>query len=115
MKAHEYVILDIAKERERQMSAEGWTHAHDDSHDCGELAYAAACYAIGQTSVGGNVEGPCGVDGRISATMSIKLWPWLTTRWKPKRTRENLIRAAALLVAEIERIDRGTERRRAAA
>ncbi len=41
MKPHEYVILEIARERERQMSVEGWTVEHDDEHSCGELANAA--------------------------------------------------------------------------
>ncbi len=35
----------IAAERQRQMTAEGWTHEHDDEHDDGSLATAAACYA----------------------------------------------------------------------
>ena len=35
----------IAGERERQVSEEGWTAEHDDSHIRGELAMAGACYA----------------------------------------------------------------------
>ena len=35
----------IAAERQRQVDVEGWTPAHDDEHDEGELAIAAACYA----------------------------------------------------------------------
>jgi|ERR1043165_994387 hypothetical protein len=35
----------IAKERERQMLEEGYTYEHDDEHDGGALAIAAACYA----------------------------------------------------------------------
>lgn len=33
-------------------------------------------------------------------------WPFETSWWKPKNTRSDLIRAAALIVAEIERFDR---------
>ena len=35
-------------------------------------------------------------------------WPasWSTDWWKPKTPRRDLVRAAALLIAEIERIDR---------
>lgn len=35
----------IAEERARQQNKLGWTRDHDDSHDNGELALAAACYA----------------------------------------------------------------------
>jgi hypothetical protein len=36
---------EIAAERRRQIEVEGWTHAHDDGHDDGSLAAAAACHA----------------------------------------------------------------------
>ena len=36
-----------------------------------------------------------------------RMWPgWAWSWWKPKNRRHDLIRAAALIVAEIERIDR---------
>lgn len=35
----------IATERDRQMGDEGYTPEHDDEHDGGQLAMAAACYA----------------------------------------------------------------------
>jgi hypothetical protein len=94
--------MEVARERERQMAEEGWTPEHDDKHDNEELAYAAACYAMGSHSVSRGV-GP--VDG-VNATITARLWPWSFEWWKPKRKRHNLIRAAALIVAEIERLDR---------
>jgi hypothetical protein len=33
-------------------------------------------------------------------------WPWESTAWKPKGTRADLVRAGALILAEIERLDR---------
>ncbi|NPW56957.1 hypothetical protein HPR97_34090, partial [Pseudomonas aeruginosa] len=33
-------------------------------------------------------------------------WPWDEEWWKPKSARENLVRAGALVLAEIERLDR---------
>jgi len=39
---------DVQAERQRQVSEEGWTHQHDDGHNAGELAAAAACYAYGE-------------------------------------------------------------------
>ena len=38
-------IERITDERRRQVDAEGWTPEHDDEHDSGQLALAAACYA----------------------------------------------------------------------
>lgn len=38
------------------------------------------------------------------------LWPWDREWWKPKDRRRNLVRAAALLIAEIERLDRAEDK-----
>lgn len=97
------VIAEIAAERRRQIEVEGWTPAHDDTHDNGEMAHAAACYVLGAT---GASRGISDLEHGIEATISARLWPWSMNWWKPKRTRQNLIRAAALIVAEIERLDR---------
>lgn len=40
------VLLEIAAERKRQVEVEGWTSIHDDGHGKGEMAAAAACYAL---------------------------------------------------------------------
>lgn len=85
------VIAEIAAERERQKSVEGWTEAHDDEHDRGELAYAAGCYAG---------------FAHLTIVTPPDAWPWSASYWKQKGARRDLIRAAALIVAEIERIDR---------
>lgn len=86
------VIEEIAAERKRQREVEGWTEQHDDEHDWGQLALAASCYAA---HAAGRYRGV-----RPGA------WPWEPQWWKPKDPRRDLIRAAALIVAEIERIDR---------
>src|SRR4051794_5343826 len=39
---------DVLAERQRQKSVEGWTQDHDDEHDMGEMAHAAAWYSIDQ-------------------------------------------------------------------
>jgi hypothetical protein len=41
-------------------------------------------------------------------TIYYDAWPWADKDWKPKDRRRDLIRAAALIVAEIERLDRAT-------
>lgn len=88
-------INDIVAERLRQVSVEGWSPEHDDNHSCGELADAAACYAS---------PAPHGV--RPQSVEPPAMWPWSREWWKPKDRRSNLVRAAALIVAEIERLDR---------
>jgi len=100
------VYLDIMCERARQIAVEGWTLAHDDEHDRGEMALAAACYAspkrvfIADKIVGRGYE---------EFTRYIDAWPWPDEWWKPKDRRRDLIRAAALIVAEIERLDRAAK------
>lgn len=87
------VIDEIAAERARQISEEGWTLEHDDEHASGEMALAAAAYAVHFRHSQG------------------RLWPWSQQWWKPGEHRRNLIKAAALIVAEIERLDRAGESR----
>lgn len=95
-------IADIAAERQRQITAEGWTTEHDDAHDAGELAKAAACYAAASKDVyrvGPNMRG--------NAIVTRGLWPWNDQWWKPGTDRRRqLVKAGALILAEIERLDR---------
>ena len=95
-------IADIAAERARQISAEGWTPEHDDEHNEGELALAAAAYALG----GRRQIRPR--DGAVFFSLGEMpgMWPWKPEWWKPKGARCNLVRAGALIIAEIERLDR---------
>ena len=85
----------IAAERRRQIEVEGWTADHDadldtawDDHLSGQLAIAAACYALPHD------------------TTAPDAWPWREEWWKPtpgNRIRE-LEKAGALLAAEIDRL-----------
>ena len=81
----------IVAERIRQVRSEDWDESHDDNHTFGELARAAACYAM-PPDIG----------------MRTERWPWDFGFWKPTpndRIRE-LVKAGALIVAEIERLQR---------
>lgn len=100
MKPHEHVILEIARERERQMAVEGWTPEHDDKHTRGDMAAAAGCYAI--------VAGCSDRSREQFAAKPYPEWPWDDKWWKPTDRRRDLVKAAALIVAEIERLDRKT-------
>lgn len=87
----------ISEERERQTEKEGWTTEHDDTHSNGELATAGACYAIAHRKVGLAAYG----------------WPFKKVNgggftepdgFKPSTELRNLIKAGALIAAEIDRL-----------
>ncbi len=91
----------IAAERSRHFSEEGWTSSLDDEQKNGELAEAAACYAlyaVTQTRLGFN---PQGTPPDVLAH-----WPWEEHAWKPRHRIRNLVRAGALIAAEIDRLRR---------
>lgn len=82
---------DVLAERQRQISVEGWTSDHDDQHSRFEMAQAAMSYAM------------CVAIGPTNAAI---WWPWGVEWFKPSAPRRNLVKAAALILAEIERLDR---------
>lgn len=105
----------IARERERQVSTEGWTPAHDDTHTHDELAWAAVCYAAPQ-SVRAllDVPVPCGCrEAGCLCFMKTKLswidpWPW-DAKWDKRESHDRikaLTIAGALIAAEIDRLIR---------
>ena len=89
--------LDILEERRRQITQEGWTEEHDDQHVGGELANAAACYAREAVH-----------DNHYRNSGAPVGWPldWGPEWWKPTTARRDLIKAASMIIAEIERLDR---------
>jgi hypothetical protein len=88
----------IAAERQRQIDVEGYTTEHDAEHDYeGALALAGATYAL-----------PDRFRGRdpLDRDALPRTWPWPSRFWKPTpddRVRE-LVKAGALIAAEIDRI-----------
>ena len=85
--------VSVLMERARQVTNEGYTEQHDDKYERNELLGAAICYL--QHDVFSLTQ------GTVPAA-----WPWAPKTWKPKGYRQNLIRAAALILAELDRIDR---------
>ncbi|EOX8377618.1 hypothetical protein [Salmonella enterica] len=81
-------LRDVIAERQRQVSVKGWTPEHDDTYTCGELSGAAISY--------------------IEPMEAVFYWPaeWHDDSFKPSNERRNLVKATALLLAEIERLDR---------
>ena len=84
-------ILDVIAERQRQKAVEGWTSEHDDKYGKSQLLWASSCYVL-------NAIHPF---NRIPFD-----WPWTPEWWKPTNPRRDLVKAGALILAEIERIDR---------
>lgn len=111
------VVKDLVNERERQVVGEGWSAEHDDGHPAGAIALAAACYAIS-----GAVSSPISRSELTNEFLSgdpvwggrtvlSRLWPWQWSWFKPKDRRRDLVRAGALILAEIERLDRAAAAR----
>lgn len=98
---------DVIAERARQISDEGYDQAHDDKHFDGSIARAAACYAFPEYDREYEVRREHGAHYAVP-----KHWPlsWHAKHWKPKTRREDLVRAGALIIAEIERLDRRDKR-----
>lgn len=93
-------IRDVIAERQRQISAEGWTPEHDDGHENGELSLTASAYAM-QAALA-----PWDEDIDYQDYPAPKGWPWDDRWWKPTNPRRDLVKAGALILAEIERLDR---------
>ncbi len=119
------IAMEIKAERVAQIKHHGWTPAHDDDHDDGALALAAACYATPEPLYSARVDAAYGFSFADP-------WPWdsefdrrgwdesrgevLANRALPFAARRRLlVKAAALIAAEIERLDRVEARKRAEA
>ena len=100
-------LIEIAIERRRQFEEEGYTARHDDMHEGGQLSLAAAAYAKHSAD---SFETHVSLDHYQHDCMPPTFW-LKTWDWKPKDPRRDLVRAGALIVAEIERIDRAAARK----
>lgn len=92
----------IAAERWRQMESEGFSPEHDDKHQRGDLIAAAHAYIH-------EAETQIVFDLPVSSRPP-KKWPWEKEWWKPSPDPiRNLTKAAALIAAEIDRLQRAKE------
>ncbi|WP_174804387.1 Lar family restriction alleviation protein [Martelella limonii] len=90
-------MMGILGERYRQIYSEGWTPEHDRQWSQGELAVAGAAYALNTAD---------DTDGPHPRMISTEIWPFADEWWKPTSRRCDLVKAGALILAEIERLDR---------
>lgn len=95
-------LEEIAAERQRQISGEGWTPEHDDTQKMGELARAASVYAF----CAADAVSPEVARSQGASFLPPFDWPWSPEWFKPTNRRRDLVKAGALIVAEIERLDR---------
>jgi hypothetical protein len=119
-------IGDVLAERRRQVEAEGWSPEHDDHHVKGDLAMAAALFATPAPLFSLHLsQSEAEVAGyEVGATGALRWddpWPFKRrahvrhdldafvndgdTRGQGGRRRD-LVKAGALIIAEIERLDR---------
>lgn len=84
----------VLAERRRQIEAEGYSPDHDDDHTAGELAQAAADLCVD------------GTDFRVVDPDGDEMLGWGLTEAHRSDRRRQLVIAGALVLAEIERIDR---------
>ena len=91
----------ITAERQRQIDAEGWTPEHDDEHKNAEILSAAVCYSqIARGIEYGHRLGDV-------ANAVYPSWPWDLEWLKPSPDPiRNLVKAGALICAEIDRLQR---------
>jgi len=85
----------ITAERSRQITVEGWTAEHDDGHPGQPLIRAAIVYANSARAA-----------PRFAVAWDA-LWPWDWKWYKPSADPiRNLVKAGALIAAEIDRLNR---------
>lgn len=113
------VLVELFKERVKQILHDHYDFEHDAKHSPGYLARAGAAYALLAEPQKELTIADCG--GAVKRIVRVfqedlaeQLWPWDDDSFKPKDPRRNLVRAAALIIAEIERMDRAAELKAAA-
>lgn len=81
----------INRERFRQIKEEGYNFDHDDDFKFNELIDAATSYLLA-------------CDGYVKFAEAEENWPWDLKHFKPKDTWSNLVKAGALIAAELDRL-----------
>lgn len=102
----------IAEERERGVKQEGWTAKHDDGHTSRELARAAQTYVDHYVGRAGLIEMKIitPANYRKETIMSWgDRWPFTKSWWRPKDPVTTLVKAGALIAAEIDRLQRAQQ------
>lgn len=101
----------ITEERQRQIEKEGWTQEHDDRHSWQEMLSAAICYCRSSSACHYENNNVTFSGGYRPNEGVPRAWPWEKIWWKPTGDPvKDLIKAGALIAAEIDRLNRDTQR-----
>jgi hypothetical protein len=96
------VAGELFEERVRQQIGEPYTADRDDEYLHGQLENAALTYLqYGRDDGRFKVAQAYQAEGEAPAS-----WPWEAQFWKPSSRRRMLVKAGALVIAAIERLDR---------
>lgn len=93
-----HILSLILDERNKQITVEGHKPEDDDKYQNGEMAVAGGYYALAS-----------GAPTNKNPGLIPPYWPWSHNAWKPGEKKDNLIKAAALIVAELESMRRKGE------
>lgn len=93
-------VQAIAEERARQVQVEGMTPEGDAGYRHGQLAWAAVAYM--QLA---SMELRDGGRAHIATASPPACWPWDASWWKPRDVRRDLVRAGALIAAQVDALD----------
>lgn len=90
----------VLAERKRHLEEEGWSPAHDDRYQHGELVRAAYSYLLMASDY-------FELDPSSSPPPH---WPWNPEWWKPCSPERALEKAGSLILAELDRLARQAQR-----
>ena len=93
---------DVLTEVRRQIDQEHFSAEHDDDYDDGVLASAGAAYALAAA----DELYPFSQSHGYYKETPPDMWPWDQAWWKSTTPRRDLVKAAALIIAEIKKVDR---------
>lgn len=96
---------DVLTEYLRQANEGNSYLTGDGRHSRGEIAQAASVYAM-PDDLRDMLSGERG--RHTSIPPCPRWWPWAASQWKPTTRRQELVKAAALILAEIDRLDRAS-------
>ncbi len=91
------IAEELLLERRRQLVEKDYVPGHDDKYIDGQIASAAGAYAAAAAHLQWAKV--------VRAEAAVRLWPW-PRQCKVGSVRRMLVKAGALIIAEIERLDR---------
>jgi hypothetical protein len=88
-------VRDVVRERFRQITELGYSYEHDDRHNTDRELVTAAIYYAADEPI-----------RKLLDSSGFRLSDLHRVVFDPRDDRTNVVRAAALLIAEVERVDR---------